>query len=79
MLSSKRLQNFSKNILNSIVIGACQSFQLFRQNTWFLGNRYRNLRYFIRIINYEINQSVKVNFILTTRTTLTLKDTKQQL
>ena len=37
MIGSKNLgQNFSKN--NSIVVPACQSFQFFRQNVWFLEN-----------------------------------------
>ena len=38
LLSRKRVQNFSKKILNSMVVGAGQSFQFFRQKTWFLGN-----------------------------------------
>ena len=38
LLSRKRVQNFSKNLLNSMVLGACQSFQFFKQKTWFLGN-----------------------------------------
>ena len=28
----------TKKILNCTVVGACQSFQFFRQITWFLGN-----------------------------------------
>ena len=32
------MQNFSKKILNSVVVGARQSFQFFRQKTWYLGN-----------------------------------------
>ena len=38
LLSRKRVQSFSKKILKSMVVGACQSFQFFRQKTWFLGN-----------------------------------------
>ena len=38
LLSRKRVQNFSKKILNSMVVGARQSFQFFRQKPWFLGN-----------------------------------------
>ena len=34
----KRVQNFSKKILNSMVVGACRSFHFLRQKTWFLGN-----------------------------------------
>ena len=31
LLSRKRALNFSKKIFNSMVVGACQSFQFFRQ------------------------------------------------
>ena len=34
----KRVQNFSKKILNSMVVGTCRSFHFLRQKTWFLGN-----------------------------------------
>ena len=30
------MQNFNKKILNSTVVVARQSFQFFKQNTWFL-------------------------------------------
>ena len=77
LVSRKRVQNFSKNVLNSLVVGARQSFQFFRQVTWFLGNyralpkfRYQILHYLISIIRLSKNQSVKLNFVLTTRTTL---------
>ena len=50
------------------------TFQFFRQNTWFLENNralskslYGVLHYLINIIKY---QSIKNNFILTTRATL---------
>ena len=33
------MQNFDKKILNCGVVGARQSFQFFRQITWFLGNK----------------------------------------
>ena len=39
------MQNFRKKILNSMVVGARQSFQFFRQVIWFLGN-YRTLSKF---------------------------------
>ena len=34
----KRVQNFSKKIIDFTVVGARQSFQVFRKITWFLGN-----------------------------------------
>ena len=37
LLSKKRAQNFSKKVLNSMLVGAGQSVQFFRQKTWFLG------------------------------------------
>ena len=30
---------FQQKILNSMVVGACQSFPFFRQITWFIGNK----------------------------------------
>ena len=36
LLGRKRVQNFSKKLLNSMVVGARQSFQFFRQIAWFL-------------------------------------------
>ena len=38
LLSRKRVRNFSKKKLNSVVVGARQNFQFFRQNAWFPGN-----------------------------------------
>ena len=32
------MRSFSKKILNCRIVGARQSFQIFRQNTWFLEN-----------------------------------------
>ena len=34
----KTCSKFQQKVLNSMVVGAHQSFQLFRQKTWFLGN-----------------------------------------
>ena len=58
-------------ILNTIVIAASQSFQFFRQITWFLRSN-RALSIF-KYQYYPImkKQSVKTNFILTTQATLT--------
>ena len=33
-------KKFQQKILNCRVVGARQSFQIFRQNTWFLENKY---------------------------------------
>ena len=59
-----------------MVVGA----SLFRQNTRFLDNNralskllYAILHYLISIIKLSKNQSIKPNFIITTRTTLTIK------
>ena len=64
-----------------MVVGAHQSFQFFRQNTWFLENNrvlskslYGILYYLISIIKQYKNHSIKPNFILTTRTTLNHND-----
>ena len=64
-----------------MVVRARQSFQIFRQNTWFLKNNralpevlYEILHYLISITKlYEKNQPLKPNFILTTRATLIKK------
>ena len=48
---------FQQKILNCRVIGACQSFQIFRQNTWFLENR--TLSKFLYGILHYSNSAVK--------------------
>ena len=60
-----------------MVAGARQSFQFFRQITWFLGNnralskfRYRILYNLISITKLEKNHSVGTNFKLTAQVTL---------
>ena len=60
-----------------MVVGARQSFQFFRQVTWFLGNKrassklkYWILHHLISIIKLQNNNSVKRNLILKTRATL---------
>ena len=64
---------FKQKMLNSMVVGACQTFQFFGQTAWFLGNnralskfRCQILRYFISIIKSFKNQFIKTDFILTT-------------
>ena len=61
-----------------MVVTARQSFKFFRQNTSFLKNDralpkflHGILHYLIGIIELQKNQSIKSNFILTTRSTLT--------
>ena len=53
---------FQQKILNSTALGACQSFQFFRQITWFLGNtralsnfKYWILLHLISIIKLQNN------------------------
>ena len=50
---------FQQKILNSIVVGAHQSFQFFRQITWFLGNT-RALSKFKYWILYHLISIVKL-------------------
>ena len=52
-----------------MVVGARQSFQFFRQKSWFLG-RHRILHNLISTTKLQKNQSLKTNFKLTTRATL---------
>ena len=56
-----------------MVVRASQSFQFFRQNTWFLKNSralskflYDILHYLISVTKFKKNHSIKPNFILTT-------------
>ena len=44
----------AKNI-NSMVVGARQSFQFFRQNTWFLENNRALSEFFYGILHYLIS------------------------
>ena len=37
----------AKKMLNSVVVGAHQSFQFFRQNTWLLKKQYRFVKVFV--------------------------------
>ena len=76
LVRRKRVQNFSKNVLNSMVVTARHRFQFFREITWFLGNKsvlskfkHWILHLLISIIKLQNNQSLKPNFILTTRAT----------
>ena len=38
LISGKRCAKFQQKIIKSMVVGARQSFQFFRQKAWFLGN-----------------------------------------
>ena len=38
IVKQKKCAKFQQTILNSMVVGARQSFQFFRQKSWFLGN-----------------------------------------
>ena len=76
-LNRKHVQNFGKKLLNFMTVGGCQSFQFFRQITWFLGSnralskfRYRILHNLVSITKLKKNHSVKANFKLIMRATL---------
>ena len=45
----------AKKILNCRIVGARQSFQIFRQNTWFLENNRALSKIFYGILNYLIS------------------------
>ena len=60
---------FQQKVLNCRVVGTRQSFQVFRQNTWFLENNralhkflHGILHYLISIIELHQNQSIKKQF-----------------
>ena len=72
---------FQQKILNFVVVGACQSFQFFREIAWFLGNNralskfgYQILHNLISIPKLQKYHSIKANFNLTTWVTLSLSD-----
>ena len=58
-----------------MAVGARQSFQFFRQITWFLRNNRALSKFRYRILYYQIikSPSVKTNFVLTTQSTVTYK------
>ena len=58
-------EKFQQKIINSTVVGACQSFQFIRQITWFLGNtramskfKYWILHHLISIIKLQNNYQI---------------------
>ena len=67
----------TQDLLNFVVVRACQSSQFFRQITWFLESnralskfRYRTLYNLFSITKLWKNHSIKTNFNLTTWATL---------
>ena len=46
---------FQQKILNCRVVGARQSFQIFRQNTWFLENNRALSKFLYGILHYVIS------------------------
>ena len=50
MTKYKTCAKFQQKILNSVVVGARQSFQFFRQKTWFLGNNRGLPQFMCRIL-----------------------------
>ena len=70
-------EKFQQEILNFVAVGASQSFQFFRQIAWFLRNNraffkfsYQILYNLISITKLQNNYSIKANFNLITRATL---------
>ena len=51
----KTCAKFQQKILNCGVVGACQSFQVFRQNTWFLENNRALSKFLYGILHYIIS------------------------
>ena len=46
---------FQQKILNTMVVGTCQSFQFFRRNAWFLGNSRDLFKVFCQILHQLIS------------------------
>ena len=53
--SRKRVGSFGKKILNSMVVGARQSFQFSRQKTWFLENNRALSKFLYGVLHYLIS------------------------
>ena len=51
----KTCAKFQQKILNSMVVGARQSFQFFRQKTWFLENNRALPKFLYGILHYVIS------------------------
>ena len=56
MVSRKRVRNFRKKYYdNCTIVGAPQSFQILRQNAWFLKNNRVLSKFLYGILNYLIS------------------------
>ena len=55
LVSRRRVRSLSKKILNCRIVGARQSFQVFRQNTWFLENNRAFSKFWYGILHYLIS------------------------
>ena len=51
----KMCAKFHQKILNCRIVGACQSFQVFRQSTWFLENNRALSKFLYGISHYLIS------------------------
>ena len=51
---------FQQKILNCRIVGACQSFQIVRQNTWFLENNRPLSKFLCEILHYLIALSIYI-------------------
>ena len=50
-----KFAKFQQKVLNCRIVGARQSFQIFRQNTWFLKNNRALSKFLYGILHYLIS------------------------
>ena len=55
IFANKTCAKFQKKILNCRIVGARQSFQIFRKNTWFLKNNKALSKFLYDILYYLIS------------------------
>ena len=65
LASKKHKQNFGKKNFNSMVVGAHQSFQIFRKNTCFLESNGALSKFFCGILHYLISIIIKKSALKT--------------
>ena len=51
---NRKFAKFQQKVLNCRIVGARQSFQIFRQNTWFLKNNRALSKFLYGILHYLI-------------------------
>ena len=52
---NRKFAKFQQKVLNCRIVGARQSFQIFRQNTWFLKNNRALSKFLYGILHYLIS------------------------